>query len=73
MVDINKLKSRMVLMGFNQRTLTAACKEKGYKISENTMNAKFNGRSPWNCDDADMMCDVLRISDPGEKADIFLA
>ena len=53
MVDLNKLKSRMVLAGYNQRTLTAACREKGYKTSENTMSAKFNNRSPWTCDDAD--------------------
>ena len=73
MVDVNKLKSRMVLKGYNQRTLTAACREKGYKISENTMYAKFNGRSPLLCDDADMFCDVLEINDPYEKAEIFLA
>lgn len=73
MVDINKLKSRMVLAGYNQRTLTIACRKKGYKISENTMNAKFNNRSPLTCDDADMFCDVLEIRDPAEKAKIFLA
>ena len=73
MVDINKLKSRMVLAGYNQRTLTAKCRGKGYKISENTMNAKFNNRSPWTCDDADMLCDVLEIHEPAERAEIFLA
>lgn len=73
MVDINKLKSRMVLAGFNQQTLTAACQKKGYKISKNTLSAKFNNRSPWTCDDADMFCDVLKINDPAEKAEIFLA
>lgn len=73
MVDINKLKSRMVLAGYNQQTFTTECKKKGYKISKNTINAKFNNRSPWTCDDVDMFCDVLRISDPAEKAEIFLA
>lgn len=73
MVDINKLKSLMVLAGYNQRTLTKACNKKGYKISENTMNAKFNNRSPWTCDDADMLCDVLKIHDAAKKAEIFLA
>ena len=73
MVDINKLKSRMVLAGYNQQTLTEACKDKGYKISKNTMSAKFNKRSPWTCDDADMLCEVLGIIQPAEKAEIFLA
>ncbi|MBR2390601.1 MAG: hypothetical protein IKA94_07385 [Mogibacterium sp.] len=73
MVDITKLKARMVLAGYNQRTLTEECRERGYKTSENTISAKFNSRSPWTCDDADMLCDVLNIQDPAEKAEIFLA
>ena len=73
MVDVNKLKARMVLMGYNQRTFATACNNKGYKISENTVNAKFTGRSPWTIDDADMAIDVLEITDPAEKAAIFLA
>lgn len=73
MVDIARLRSRMVLAGYNQRTLTEECRKRGYKISENTMCAKFNGRSSWTCDDADMICDVLEIHTPAEKADIFLA
>lgn len=73
MVDINKLKARMVLAGYNQQTLAAACKEKGYKTSENTISAKFNSRSKWTCEDADMLCDVLGIYEPAEKAGIFLA
>lgn len=72
MPDIKKLKSRMVLAGYNQKTLAAACRKKGYKISDNTMNAKFNNRSPWTCDDADMISDVLEIYDPAEKCEIFL-
>lgn len=73
MVDINRLKARMVLAGYNQKTLTAACKEKGYKTSYNTINAKFNEESPITCDDAEMFCDVLEIHEPAERAGIFLA
>ena len=73
MVDIAKLKARMALAGYNQTTLTAACREKGYKIGKNAINTKLKNRSPWTCDDADMLCDVLEISDPAEKAEIFLA
>lgn len=73
MVDIAKLKARMVLNGYNQRTLVEACKAKGYQTSVNTISAKLNDRSSWTCDDADMLCDVLEICDPAEKAEIFLA
>lgn len=73
MVDVTKLKARMVLKGYNQETLVAACKARGYKTSVNTMSAKLNTRSRWTCDDADMLCDVLEICDPAEKAEIFLA
>lgn len=73
MVDTNRLKSHMVLEGFNQRTLTEEFKRRGYKIANNTLNAKLNNKSPWTCDDADMFCEVLKIKDPAEKAKIFLA
>ena len=73
MVNIVKLKARMVLCGYNQRTLTEACREKGYKISKNTISAKLTNRSPITCDDADMFCDVLGITAPAEKCEIFLA
>ena len=73
MVDVKKLKARMVLAGHDRKTLTAACNEKGYKISYNTITAKFNQKSPITCDDAEMLCAVLEIHDPAEKAAIFLA
>lgn len=73
MVDINRLKARMVLAGYDQKTLTSACREKGYKTSYNTINAKFNEKSPITCDDAEMFCDVLDIHEPAERAGIFLA
>ena len=72
MVDINRLKARMVLAGHDRKTLTVACNKKGYKISYNTMVAKFNESSPITCDDAGMFCDVLEIREPAEKAAIFL-
>ena len=72
MVDTKRIRARMVLAGYNQRTLARACKEKGYKTSENTINAKLNNRSPWTCEDVDMLCDVLAINDPLEKVEIFL-
>ena len=73
MVDVKKLKARMVLAGHDRKTLTAECNKKGYKISYNTMVAKINESSPITCDDAEMFCVVLDINDPAEKAAIFLA
>lgn len=72
MVDVNKLKSRMVLMGYTQKSLVAEMIERGVKTSINTFSSKMNGKSQFNCDDADVICDILRVDDPAEKADIFL-
>ena len=73
MVDIQKLRSRMVLKGYSQRSLVAEMKVRGVKISENTLSAKMNGTSAWDCDDADVICDILEVNDPALKAEIFLA
>ena len=73
MVDIQKLRSRMVLKGYSQKTLVAEMKARGVKISENTLSAKMNGTSTWDCDDADVICDILEVDDPALKAEIFLA
>ena len=72
MVDVNKLKSRMVLMGYTQKSLVMEMVKRGIKTSENTFSAKLNGKSQFNCDDADVICDILKVEDPADKADIFL-
>ena len=72
MVDVNKLRSRMVLMGYTQKSLVAEMIERGVKTTENTFSSKMNGRSQFDCDDADVICDILKVDDPAEKADIFL-
>ena len=73
MVDINRLRSKMVLMGYTQRTLAAEMTVRGVKTSENTLSAKMTGKSQFDCDDADVICDILKVESPSEKADIFLA
>lgn len=72
MVDVNKLKSRMVLMGYTQKSLVAEMKKRGVKTSENTFSSKMTGASKFFCDDADVICDILGLNTPAEKADIFL-
>ena len=72
MVDVNKLKSRMVLMGYNQKKLVAEMRNRGVKISENTLSSKMTGASKFDCDDADVICDILEVKTSAEKAEIFL-
>lgn len=73
MVDVNKLRSRMVLMGYTQRSLVAKMNERGVKTSENTFSAKMNGKSQFDCEDADVICDILKLEHPADRAEIFLA
>lgn len=72
MVDVNKLKAQMVLKGYNQRSLVAEMNKRGYEITENTLSSKMVGRTQFDCDDADMICEILELKTPAEKADIFL-
>ena len=73
MVDVNRLRSRMVLKGYTQKTLVAEMNARGVKTSENTFSSKMNGKSQFYCDDADVICDILEVESPAEKAEIFLA
>lgn len=73
MVNVNKLRSQMVLKGYTQRSLVAEMNERGVKTTENTFSSKMNGRSQFDCDDADVICEILGIESQSEKADIFLA
>ena len=72
MVDVLKLRARMVLKGYNQKRLVEALNARGVKINENTLSAKMNGK-PFDTDLVDGICDILEIEVPAEKAEIFLA
>lgn len=72
MVDVNRLRSRMVLMGYTQKSLVAEMNERGVKTSENTFSSKMTGKTQFDCDDADVICDILEVNEPAEKAQIFL-
>ena len=73
MVDVNRLRSRMVLKGYTQKTLVAEMNARGVKTTENTFSSKMNGKSQFDCDDADIICEILEVEEPAERADIFLA
>jgi hypothetical protein len=63
----------MVLMGYNQRSLVAEINARGVKISENTFSSRMTGKSSFDCDVVDVICDILEVTEPADKADIFLA
>lgn len=73
MVDIPKLRSRMVLKGYNQKSLAEEMTARGVKTSENTLSSMMKGRSKFDTDDADVICEILEIKEGAEKAEIFLA
>ncbi len=73
MVDILKLRSKMALKGFNQKRLVNEINSRGLKISENTFSSKMTGTSTFDCDLVDVICDILEVAEPSEKAEIFLA
>lgn len=73
MVDVKKLRARMVLMGHTQKTLVAEMTARGVKTSENTFSSKMNGKSQFDCTDADVLCDILNLVNPADRAEIFLA
>ncbi len=73
MVDTNKLKALMVLMGYTQKSLAGEMKRRGVKTSENTLSSKMNGKSKFDCIDADVICEILKVDNPADRAEIFLA
>ena len=73
MVDVLKLRSWMALKGYSQKSLVAEMNKRGVKTSENTFSSKMNGKSQFDCDDADVICEILEVDNPAEKAEIFLA
>ena len=73
MVDVNKLKSRMVLMGYTQKSLATEMTTRGVKTSENTLSSKMNGKSQFDCVDADVICEILKVKSSADRAEIFLA
>ena len=58
MVDVRKLRARMVLKGYNQKRLVEELNARGVKINENTLSSKMNGK-PFDTDLVDGICDIL--------------
>ena len=66
-MQVNKLKSRIVEAGYTQKSLA-----KAMGISKNTLNSKINGKTQFNLKEVDTLCELLAICAPEEKAQIFL-
>ena len=67
-MNLNRLRGIMAEQRITQRDLA-----KSIGIAENSLSNKLNGRYAFNTDEAIKICDVLNISDPKDKADIFLS
>lgn len=68
MINKKLLLSKMVAEGENQGTLADKI-----GVSKNTFCAKINGKGFFNTQEISDICDILKIEDGGEKAEIFLA
>ena len=68
MIDVNKLKGRIVSAGHSQRSLA---KEMG--MNKNTLNSKVNGQSSFTVEEVERLCALIGIESATEKCDIFFA
>ena len=68
MLDKNKLLGKIAECGHTQKSLAAAL-----GIGNNTMSSKINGKSSLTIDEADLICEILHITDVEEKGRIFFA
>lgn len=68
MLNRNRFKGAIAKAGMTQNALA-----KELRISENTMSSRVTGKSSFTVDEVDSICNILKISDPEEKAEIFLA
>lgn len=73
MVDTNKLKARMVLNGHTQKSLANEMTLRGVKTSEKTLSYKMTAKSQFDCEDADVICEILGVHNLADRAEIFLA
>lgn len=66
-VQTNLLKAKMVANDVSRAFLASQL-----GISANTLSYKLCGHRPFDVDEVVKLCEVLNITDPAEKAQIFL-
>ena len=64
----NLLKAKMTESGFTQRSLAAEM-----NMSPTTLNLKLSGKRAFDLNEVDKLCNVLGISVPQDKVNIFLS
>jgi len=67
-MDKYLLRGAIARKGFTQELLASRL-----QMSQNTLSAKILGRSYFNTEEIDRICDLLEITDNEEKALIFLS
>lgn len=68
MLNRNLLRAAIVASGYTQEKLAESI-----GISSNTLSSRMVGSSFFNTEEIDKICEVLNITDNGQKANIFLA
>lgn len=63
----NKIFGIMAEKGISQRELAEKI-----GLSLETVNGRLNGRKPFKTDEVIKLCEILGITDPKTKAEIFL-
>lgn len=71
-MQTNALRGKIAAAGYNQNSLALAMRQKGIKMSKNTLSKKVNGKAPFDTDEIVCLCRLLGIVDDSEKAFIFL-
>jgi len=66
-MNVRLLKSKMALVGVTQRNIAELLNKTDASIS-----AKFSGKSPLYIDEAEKICEILKITSPHEMGAIFL-
>lgn len=67
MVNVNLLRSKIILSGYTQKKLSQLL-----SMSEATFSNKINNKTAFYVDEIDILCEVLKITSCQEKIDIFL-
>ena len=67
-MNARKLAAALVENGLTQKE---AAKQIG--LSANSFSARMVGKRPFNADEVQKLCELLRIDDPQTKVEIFLS
>lgn len=68
MLNKNKLLGAIVSAGMTQNQVASKI-----GVSKNTFSAKINGKSCFDTAQVEKICEVIGVTDPVEKANIFLS